>query len=107
VGEIMSVKIKFPDQPMTDGTIPELWIVPAEGAATFGGTAIKDHLETSRWLSSINSPLSLGQVELILYGQLPNAEQTTEILEAMANLMVVVSRVGYEMAAAKHEGGEG
>jgi hypothetical protein len=103
----MSIKVQFPEQPMAGGTIPELWIVPAEDAIAFGGTAIRDHLETSRWLSSINSPLSLGQVELILYGQLPNAEQTQKILGAMANLMVVVSEVGYEMAAAAHEGGEG
>jgi hypothetical protein len=106
----MSVKIKFPDQPMADGTIPELWL---GGAYDYDNQrTITDCGETARWLSTINSPLTLTAESLRMklhwygYSDGPTHHQTQEILEAMANLMVVVSRVGYEMAQARHEGGE-
>lgn len=106
VGEIMSTQtFKFPDQLMADGTIPELIAVAGEDLSL----VISDQLELWRWLSSVNSPMSIDDIQLRLNfeDRLPTPEQTTKILEAMANLMVVVSRVGYEMAQAKHQGGEG
>jgi hypothetical protein len=97
-------KFTFSDQPMEDGTIPELWLTKDARLRT---TIITDNFETARWNSSIDSPLVVEELVLSLGGQTLTDAQTSEILEAMANLMVAVSRVGYEMAQAKHEGGEG
>jgi hypothetical protein len=89
---------------MADGTIPELWVTKDARIRT---TIITDNFEIARWNSSINSPLVVGELGLTLEGQVPTEAQTQKILGAMANLMVAVSEVGYEMAAEAHEGGEG
>ena len=94
----------FPEQPMADGTVPELYVEMWHPR----GREITDGGAVNQLLSSLNSPLSVGTIELSLRAdRMPTPEQTQEILEAMASLMVVVSRVGYEMAAQRHEGGEG
>jgi hypothetical protein len=105
----MSVKIKFPDQPMEDGTIPELTTTTYEGMDKGFTMDISDECATWGWLSSIDAPMATEELAFTIdfSDKLPTPEQTQKILEAMANLMVVVSRVGYEMAQAKHEGGEG
>ncbi len=93
---------KFPDQPMADGTVPEIW----ETSWYQDGRDFSDHGETARLLDALNSPLSVGAINLRVCGP-ATPEQLAKILKAMAALMVAVSEVGYEMAAAAHEGGEG
>jgi hypothetical protein len=103
--------VTFPNQPMADGAIPALWI--GKPYDYDNQKTITDCGATAQWLSSLNSPLTLTKDSLRMtlhwydYSDGPTHHQTQEILEAMANLMVVVSRVGYEMAQARHEGGEG
>jgi hypothetical protein len=95
----------FPDQLMADGTVPQLAVMTGKGM----NIVITDELSTWQLLSSLNSPMPIDEIQLELdfEGLLPTPVQTTKILEAMANLMVAISEVGYEMAQAKHEGGEG
>jgi hypothetical protein len=88
---------------LADGTVPKLYV----GTWHRRGREITDGGATNQLLSSLNSPLSVGTIELsLLADNMPTPEQLAKILEAMANLMVVVSEVGYEMAAAAHSGGE-
>ena len=94
----------FSDLPMADGTVPELYV----GMWHRRGREITDGGATNQLLSSLNSPLSVGTIELsLLADNMPTPEQTQKILKAMAGLMVAVSEVGYEMAQAKHEGEKG
>jgi hypothetical protein len=91
---------------MADGTVPQLAVMTGKGM----NIVITDELSTWQLLSSLDSPMSIDEIQLELdfegLLQMPGPNHQ-EILEAMANLMVVVSRVGYEMAQARHEGGEG
>jgi hypothetical protein len=100
--------IKLDDHLMADGTVVELWQIYAQHRHR---CEFADMGELNRWLSTaIDSPLRLAQdlnITIHWTGNGPTPGQATKILETMANLMVVVSRAGYEMAQAKHERGEG
>jgi hypothetical protein len=106
-------KIRLSNHPMVDGTIPELYIRESQRWSPRGiqfVTEISDGGETSRWLYGINAPFETGQITVRLDGVSEgdvSPAQTQKILGAMANLVVAVSEVGYEMATQRHEGGEG
>jgi hypothetical protein len=99
--------IKLDDHLMADGTVVELWQIYAQHRQR---CEFADMGELNRWLSTLNSPLRLAQdlnITIHWTGNGPTPEQTQKILEAMAGLIQAISEVGYEMAQAKHEGGEG
>jgi hypothetical protein len=107
MGEIMSLSIKLTDHALEDGTIPELWVAEKTGEIRGNGvTIVSDKFETARWLRGIDAPISVNRIEIQISGRHLTPAQTAKILEAMAGLMVAISEVGYEMAAAAY-GGEG
>lgn len=101
--------IKFPDQPMADGTVPELTVTTCEDMDKGFTMDISDECATWGWLSSIDAPMATGELTFTIdfSDKLPTTEQLDKILKAMAGLIQAISEVGYEMAQTKHEGGEG